>query len=67
MKTYADLYEQSLEDEARKGAAHRLAAGRGIVPVERRNEAAEERLSDEMTRRAMAGEHFPASGASRTA
>jgi hypothetical protein len=61
METDGDVYGQSFEDEARQSTAHRLAAGKGVVPVERRNESAEKVLSDQMTKRARAGEHFPSS------
>jgi hypothetical protein len=57
----ADSYGQSIEEEARRSAAHRLAEGKGLVPTERRNEVAEKMLCEQMMRRARRGEHFPSS------
>jgi hypothetical protein len=61
MATDTEVYELQLEQEARKSMAHRLAEGKGTVPIERRNESAEKLLSEQMTERAKAGEHFPSS------
>lgn len=55
------VYEHSLEEEARKSAAHRLAEGKGHLPIEQRNEPAERALVDQLTERAQSGEHFPSS------
>lgn len=61
METDLKVYEQSLGTEARKSVAHRLEEGRSVALVTRRNESAEKLLSDQMTQRARAGEHFPSS------
>lgn len=61
MDTHGTVSEEALEQEARRTSAHRYAAGKGTVLIERRNEPAEKLLSEEMTERARAGERFPSS------
>ena len=61
MDTHGTVAEEVLEHEARRTFAHRYAGGKGLVPIERRNEPAEHLLSEEMTERARSGERFPSS------
>ena len=56
-----DAYERELEEEARHEVAHRVAGGKGVLPIERKNEQAEKRLAEEITERARHGEHFHSS------
>jgi hypothetical protein len=58
MVTNGDL---SLEEDARHTMTKHLAQGKGMLPQERHNEQAEKRLTEELTARARAGEHFPSS------
>lgn len=56
-----DVQGQEIQQEALKEVARRLAEGKGVLLTERRNEQEEKLLTEEMTERARAGEHFPSS------
>lgn len=57
-----EQYTFEVQQEAKADAVDRVGRGRAFhIPVETRRELEEEEVSQEVTTRALAGEHFPSS------